>query len=146
MTDTDLANAAAEATESLEPVAAQRGVRLVLEVVPAPVRGDDARLRQLAAILVDNAIRHSPSGGRVTVTAGPGPWLSVEDEGPGIDPAHLDQVFERFWRAPDAPSGGTGLGLAIARWIAERHGGSIQASGRAGGQAGARFTVRLPAA
>ena len=146
MADTDLANAAAEATESLEPVAAQRDVRLVLEVVPAPVRGDEARLRQVAAILVDNAIRHSPSGGRVTVKAGPGAWLSVEDEGPGIDPAHLDQVFERFWRAPDAPSGGTGLGLAIARWIAERHGGTIQASNRGGGQPGARFTVRLPAA
>ena len=144
--DTDLANAAAEATESLEPVAAERGVRLVLEVVPAPVRGDDTRLRQLAAILLDNAIRHSPARGRVTVTAGPGAWLSVEDEGPGIDPAYLDQVFDRFWRAPDAPSGGTGLGLAIARWIVERHGGSIQASRRADGQPGARFTVRLPAA
>ena len=144
--DTDLANAAAEATESLEPVAASHGVRLALEVVPAPVRGDEARLRQLAAILVDNAIRHSPAGGRVTVQAGPGAWLSVEDEGPGIDPAHLDQVFERFWRAPDAPSGGTGLGLAIARWIAGRHGGTIQASNRGGGQHGARFTVRLPAA
>ena len=146
VTDTDLANAAAEATESLEPVAAERGVRLVLEVVPAPVRGDDARLRQLAAILVDNAIRHSPVGGRVTVTAAPGGWLSVEDEGPGIDPAHLDQVFDRFWRAPDAPSGGTGLGLAIARWIVERHGGTIEASNRGGGETGARFTVRLPAA
>ena len=146
MADTDLANAAAGATESLEPVAAQRGVRLVLEVVPAPIRGDEARLRQLAAILVDNAIRHSPSGGRVTVKAGPGAWLSVEDEGPGLDPAHLDQVFERFWRAPDAPSGGTGLGLAIALWIAERHDGTVQASNRGGGQVGARFTVRLPAA
>ena len=145
MTDTDLANVAAEATESLESVAAARDVRLVLDVVPAPVRGDESRLRQLAAILVDNAIRHSPAGGRVTVKAGPG-WLSVEDEGPGIDPAHLDQVFVRFWRAPDAPSGGTGLGLAIARWIAERHGGAIQAANRGGGQAGARFTVRLPAA
>ena len=146
MADTDLANAAAEATESLEPVAAARGVRLVLDVAPAPVLGDEARLRQLAAILVDNAIRHSPSGSRVTVTAGPGASLTVEDEGPGIDPAHLDQVFERFWRAPDAPTGGTGLGLAIARWIAERHGGTIQASNRGGGRTGARFTVRLPAA
>ena len=146
LTETDLANAAAEATESLEAVAAERGVRLALEVVPAPVRGDDARLRQLAAILVDNAIRHSPSGGRVTVQAGPGARLTVEDEGPGIDPAHLDQVFDRFWRAPDAPSGGTGLGLAIARWIAERHGGTIEASNRGGGQTGARFAVHLPAA
>ena len=82
----------------------------------------------------------------MTVKAGPGAWLSVEDEGPGLDPAHLDQVFERFWRAPDAPSGGTGLGLAIARWIAERHDGTVQASNRGGGQVGARFTVRLPAA
>ena len=145
MADTDLANAAAGATESLEAVAAERCVRLVLEVAPAPVRGDEARLRQLAAILVDNAIRHAPGGSRVTVSAGPGAWLAVEDEGPGIDPAHLDQVFERFWRAPDAPSGGTGLGLAIARWIAERHGGTIQATNRGGGQTGARFTVRLPA-
>ena len=146
MTDTDLANAAAEATESLEPVAAERGVRLVLEVVPAPVRADDARLRQLAAILLDNAIHHSPAGGRVTVTAGPGAWLTVEDEGPGIEPAYLDQVFDRFWRAPDAPSGGTGLGLAIARWIAERHDGTIEAANRGSGHTGARFTVRVPAA
>jgi len=145
MADTDLANAAAGATESLEAVAAERRVRLVLEVAPAPIQGDEARLRQLAAILVDNAIRHAPGGSRVTVSAGPGAWLAVEDEGPGIDPAHLDQVFERFWRAPDAPSGGTGLGLAIARWIAERHGGTIQATNRGGGQTGARFTVRLPA-
>jgi signal transduction histidine kinase len=145
ITDTDLAQATAEAVESLEAVAASRSVRLVLDVAPAPVRGDEGRLRQLAAILVDNAIRHSPVGGRVTVAAGDGAWLTVSDEGAGIDPAHLDQVFDRFWRAPDAPPGGTGLGLAIARWVAERHGGTITAGNRPDGR-GARFTVRLPAA
>ncbi|HET7828404.1 MAG TPA: HAMP domain-containing sensor histidine kinase [Candidatus Limnocylindrales bacterium] len=143
--DTDLAHAAAEAVESLEAVAAARSVRLVLDVAQAPVRGDEARLRQLAAILVDNAIRHSPAGGRVTVAAGGGATLTVDDEGAGIDPAHLDHVFDRFWRAPGAPAGGTGLGLAIARWIAERHGGTIEASNRPD-RSGARFTVRLPAA
>ena len=144
-TDTDVAHAAAEAAESLEAVAAERSVTLALDVVPAPVRGDEARLRQLAAILIDNAIRHSPVGGRVTLSAGPGAWLRVEDEGAGIDASHLDQVFERFWRAPGAPAGGTGLGLSIARWIVERHGGTIEAANRPD-RPGARFTVRLPAA
>jgi len=142
-TDTDLALAAAEATEALEAVAAAAGVRLVLDVEPAPVRGDEARLRQLAGILVDNAIRHSPAGGRVTVRVRPGALLTVDDEGPGIAPEHLDLVFERFWRAPGAPAEGTGLGLAIARWIAERHGGSIHAERRSPGP-GSKFEVRVP--
>lgn len=142
-TDTDLALAAAEATEALEAVAAAAGVRLALDVEPAPVRGDEARLRQLAGILVDNAIRHSPAGGRVTVTVRPGALLTVDDEGPGIAPEHLDKVFDRFWRAPGAPAEGTGLGLAIARWVAERHGGSIHAENRSPGP-GARFVARVP--
>jgi signal transduction histidine kinase len=141
--ETDLALAAAEATEALEAVAATVGVRLALDLQPAPVRGDEARLRQLAGILVDNAIRHSPAGGRVTVTVRPGALLTVDDEGPGIAPEHLDKVFDRFWRAPGAPAEGTGLGLAIARWVAERHGGSIHAENRTPGP-GARFVVRVP--
>jgi signal transduction histidine kinase len=145
LADADLALAAAEAAEGLEAVAAGRGLRLVLDLEPAPVAGDEARLRQLATILVDNAIRHSPAGGRVTVTARPGATLVVEDEGPGIATEHLEAVFDRFWRAPDAPAGGTGLGLAIARWVAEQHGGSIRAEQRPG-QSGARFVVRVPGA
>jgi two-component system sensor histidine kinase CiaH len=145
ITDTDLAHAGAEAAESFEAVAGERGVRLVLDVTPAPVRGDEVRLRQLAGILIDNAVRHAPPGGRVTVAAGSGAWLSVTDEGPGLDAASLEHVFDRFWRAPDAPAGGTGLGLAIARWIAERHGGTVTAGNRLDGP-GAVFTVRLPGA
>jgi signal transduction histidine kinase len=68
--------------------------------------------------------------------------LAVEDEGRGIRDEDLPRVFDRFWRAADAPPGGTGLGLAIAAWIVGRHGGSITASNRPGG--GARFEVRLP--
>ena len=149
LADTDLALAAAEATEGLEPLAAARGVRLVLDIAPAPIRGDEARLRQLASILADNAIRHSPPGGRVVVTVRPGATLSVEDDGPGVAAEHLEQVFDRFWRAPGAPEGGTGLGLAIARWIVERHGGTIGAANRQAdpsqpGTPGAVFTVHLP--
>jgi signal transduction histidine kinase len=97
-------------------------------------------------LLVDNAIRHSPSGGEVGVVIrrrGDRITLAVDDQGSGIRAEDLPRVFDRFWRAADAPGGGTGLGLAIARWIAERHGGTISATNRAEG--GARFQVDLPA-
>lgn len=143
----DLAAEVADAVDSLAPVAAAAGVALALDVAPAPMTGDAIRLRQLATILVDNAIRHTPTGGEVRVSAGPldggGARLVVTDDGPGIRPEDLPHVFDRFWRAADAPAGGSGLGLAIARWIAEAHEGSIAATSPAGG--GARFEVRLPA-
>jgi two-component system OmpR family sensor kinase len=113
---------------------------------PAVITGDPARLRQLVMILVDNAIRHSPPGHRVSVsvgTVGTSASLVVEDQGPGISDADLPHLFERFYRAPGAPGGGTGLGLAIAAWIVDRHGGRIVAENRAEG--GARFAVTLPA-
>jgi two-component system OmpR family sensor kinase len=116
-----------------------------VDPIPAEVAGDAARLRQLVAILVDNAIRHAPAGSRVDVrirTDGNDAVLVVEDEGPGIRPEDLPRVFDRFYRAAGAPGGGTGLGLAIAAWIVERHGGRIAAANRDG--LGARFTVRLP--
>jgi signal transduction histidine kinase len=144
---TDLAAEAADAVESLSPIAAAARVELSLDVAPAPLMGDPLRLRQLAAILVDNAIRHTPPGGQVRVIAGTAEagWarLVVADDGPGIRAEDLPHVFDRFWRAADAPSGGAGLGLAIARWIAEAHDGTIAVSSPAGG--GARFEVRLPA-
>ena len=110
------------------------------------VSGDPDRLRQLVAILIDNAIRHSPVGGgvRVGIRGEAHPGISVEDDGPGIRAEDLPHVFDRFWRAPDAPAGGTGLGLAIASWIAEHHGGRITATNIPGG--GARFEVQLPRA
>jgi two-component system, OmpR family, sensor histidine kinase CiaH len=141
----DLGDVAGEAASTLVQPAAERNVRIVVDPEPAAVIGDPVRLRQLVAILVDNAIRHSPPGGEVRVAVrgdGRTAILSVEDQGTGIRPEDLPRVFDRFWRAPGAPAGGTGLGLAIAQWIVERHGGRISVMNRA--EAGARFNVQLP--
>lgn len=144
-TPVDLADVAVEAVGTLTPVATQRGVRLEVDPRPAPVAGDPLRLRQLVTILADNALAHSPDGTAVTVRVrpeGPEAVLTVEDQGPGIRDEDLPRIFERFWRADDAPAGGTGLGLSIAAWIVEAHGGAISAASRPEG--GARFEVRLP--
>jgi two-component system sensor histidine kinase CiaH len=141
----DLGDLAGEAASTMAQPAADRHVRIVVDPEPAAVTGDPVRLRQLVAILVDNAIRHSPAGGEVRVAVrsdARSTDLSVEDQGTGIRPEDLPRVFDRFWRAPGAPPGGTGLGLAIAQWIVERHGGQISVSNRAGG--GACFEVHLP--
>lgn len=142
----DLAEVAGDALQRLRAQAEAGGVELRLDAAPVTVPGDADRLRQLCTILIDNAIRHSPAGRVVTVSirADAPAGLSVEDEGPGIRPDDLPHLFDRFWRAADAPEGGTGLGLAIAAWVAEHHGGSISASNRPTG--GARFEVHLPRA
>ena len=141
----DLGDVASSGASAMTLLASERDVSLVVDPIPAEVNGDPARLRQLVAILVDNAIRHAPRGSRVDVrvrTDGGQAVLVVEDEGPGIRADDLPRVFDRFYRAAGAPGGGTGLGLAIAAWIVERHGGRIAAANRE--STGARFTVRLP--
>jgi len=143
----DLGDVAAESTGALATLAGERGVHLALDPEPAIVDGDRSRLRQLIVILVDNAIRHTPRGGAVHVVVRGDrqeAMLEVEDDGPGIRSEDMPRVFERFWRAPGAAAGGTGLGLAIAKSIVDLHDGRIEVSGQPG--AGARFTVRLPAA
>ncbi len=143
----DLADVAVEAAAPLNALAAARGVGLAVDPLPTDVTGDALRLRQLVTILVDNGVAHTPRGGSVVVRVRPeagSAVLAVEDDGPGVREEDRERVFERFWRADDAPSGGTGLGLAIAAWIVERHGGRITAANRPEG--GARFEVRLPLA
>ena len=128
-----------------------RGQRLEVErLEPALIDGDPDRLQQLLLILLDNAIKYTPSGGRVTLALRrDGDWvrLTVADTGIGIAPGDLERVFERFYRADPARArdpGGTGLGLPIARWIAEQHGGEIAlASGQEGGTTA---TIRIPLA
>jgi signal transduction histidine kinase len=143
----DLADVATDAAASLAAAAGRRGVRVEVDPAPLVVSGDPTRLRQLLMILLDNAVRHGPDGSLVRVTLrsdDQSAAIVVEDEGPGLRPTDIPHLFERFWRAPDAPDGGTGLGLSIAAWIAERHGGRIEAANRESG--GARFTVSLPGA
>ena len=110
--------------------------------------GDPERVHQVVANLLDNAVRHSPPEGRVSLVAyngGPTTTIAVEDDGPGIPPEDAQRVFERFYRtdgARSASDGGSGLGLAIARWIVDAHGGVIRAEGRE--PRGCRMVVELP--
>ncbi len=143
----DLREVADEAIELLSPVAARKAVELRLEgtepvLVPA---GPDA-VGRVVRNLVDNAIRYSPSSGRVVVVVGGDgtPSVIVRDEGPGFDPAFLASAFDRFTRSDDARSrhtGGAGLGLAIAKGFVEALGGEIWARPGPGGEVG----FRLPA-
>jgi signal transduction histidine kinase len=92
------------------------------------VLADGERLHQVLVNLVDNAARHGPTGGLVSVSgysAGSSVVLEVRDEGPGIALADRSRIFERFTRGERAGGGGTGLGLAIARWVVDLHGGTI---------------------
>jgi two-component system OmpR family sensor kinase len=139
---------ATEAVRSAEALAS--GQLLELEAprgVEAP--GDPDRLHQLVMILLDNAIRHTPPGGRIRVAVAVTPdsqaRIAVRDEGEGIAPEHLPHLFERFYRADGArgrSSGGTGLGLAIARAISRAHGGDISVTSAP--DQGATFLVTLP--
>jgi len=114
----------------------------------ALVPGDADLLKQLVLNLVDNALTYTPPGGRVDLSlyvAHGHARLAVRDTGPGIAPADLTRIFERFYRPDRARarrSGGAGLGLAIARWIAEAHGGRIDVDSIVG--QGSTFTVVLP--
>lgn len=146
---TPLAPLLAQAVREVE--VAGRDVDLRADVQPPDLSAyvDPERLHQVLANLLDNATRHSPTGGTVTVTAarlGTAVRVVVQDAGPGIDEADRERVFERFARADSARSGregGSGLGLAIARWVVELHGGAIRAE-TAVPPPGCRVVVEIP--
>ncbi len=147
--DVDLATLA-ESTAGAFAAKAAEGRRAVTVDAdgPAVARGDRDRLRQVLGALVDNALRHVPEGGLVTIrpSALDG-RVSVEvlDDGPGLG-EHPERLFDRFYRAdapPDRTTGHAGLGLAIVRALVEAQGGSVSAANREGG--GALFRVELPA-
>jgi len=145
----DLGRLADEVVRDMAAVAEHHGIALSATCSATTVVGDRGRLRQLALILIDNAIKYTPPGGSVRVhcrRSGGRVELAVEDTGPGIARDDQQRIFDRFFRAEKSRSrglGGTGLGLAIASRIAEAHGGRISVASEPGH--GSTFTVRLPA-
>jgi two-component system OmpR family sensor kinase len=144
----DLTQLALEAVGDARP--AGPGHRWEIDVPDEPVHlaGDTSRLHQVVANLLANARTHTPEGTTVTVSVrrdGGEAVLRVHDDGPGVDPAVADELFERFSRADRSrarKTGGTGLGLSIARAIVEAHAGTISVSSDPGDTT---FEVRLPA-
>ncbi|MBE7190952.1 MAG: HAMP domain-containing protein [Gordonia polyisoprenivorans] len=118
----------------------------------ATIHADADRIGQILGNLLDNALRHTPPGGRVTIATAPadtGIAITITDTGRGIDPHHLPHIFDRFYRADTARTrttgSGSGIGLTIARALAHAHGGTLHADSDGPGH-GARFTLWLPAA
>ena len=147
--DVDLARIASESVERLRPFAERQGVdlRLDLEEALPPVRGEAARLAQVFANLVHNAIKFSSPGTEVRIGVKlAGRMLEgwVADDGPGVSSGDQARIFERFYKADRTRTsgGGTGLGLAIARHIVEGHGGVIRVDSEEG--RGATFAFTIP--
>lgn len=148
--DVDLGQVAAESAERLRTFADRQGVILRVEIEPGlpPVRGEAARLGQVFANLVHNAVKFSPAGTEVRVGVRRTTGLMLEgwvaDDGPGVSAADQARIFERFYKADRTRTsgGGTGLGLAIARHIVEGHGGTIRVESEEG--RGARFAFTVP--
>lgn len=142
-----LADIARELVTDYATLAANKGVDLGLtHDEPVVVEGQPTALRTLLANLVDNAVRYTPSGGRVDVSVESipaGALLRVSDNGPGIPVGERQRVFDRFYRRSGAQVQGTGLGLAIVSRIAERHGAELQLDETPGG--GLRASVRFRA-
>jgi len=142
----DAGELARETAAAYRTIAEASGVSIEVAAEPdlPQVRLDASRMRRVLGNLLANAIRHTPTGGRVTVRVEPdgsgGLLVAVSDTGIGIPADLLARVFERF--AKGADSGGSGLGLAIARDLVEAHGGSIEAESREG--EGTTIRVRLP--
>ncbi len=145
----DLSVVLSESVERFGLRISGKGVDLEVRMADRlPVRGDPKRTGQIFAVLLDNAVRFTPSGGRITMDGQlHDGWVevSVRDTGPGIAPEHLPRIFDRFYRAEEArtrKSGGTGLGLAIARDLARAQKGDLQAENVKGG--GTVFRLVLP--
>jgi two-component system OmpR family sensor kinase len=135
---------ARDAVAQVLPDARARGIDLGLETdTDAQVSGQPEALHILLRNLLENAVKYTPSGGRVDISIGAQPpTLVVEDSGPGIPEAERERVFDRFYRTADAQAAGSGLGLAIVRTIAQQHGATVSV-GRSERLGGLRVEVRF---
>ncbi len=145
----DVAAIAAEAQDTLGPIADAKSIRLTTDVAPGltAVQVDPGRVQQILSNLVGNAVKFTPAGGRISISATSGDGavqIAVSDTGPGIPADRLDQVFGRFWQADRADRRGLGLGLAIAKAIVDAHGGRIWVESEEGN--GTTFYFTLPPA
>jgi signal transduction histidine kinase len=148
-----MSGAVREAAEAARPVIAARAQRLVVEVPAEPlgIVGDRARIAQVLHNLLGNAAKFGQAGGTVRLALrvdGPDAVVTVSDDGVGIDPSRLGDLFEPFSQIDpslDRTNGGLGLGLSVVRELVEMHGGSVRADSTGLG-GGATFTVRLPLA
>jgi two-component system OmpR family sensor kinase len=150
--ETDLVQLITTTSDTFRPDAEARQITLRTDLSAdlPPVQVDAARLRQVLQNLLANALRHTPSGGVITIGAKSDTGivcLAVSDTGEGIPPDHLPHIFDRFYRADPARTrdkGGAGLGLAITRAIVEAHGGRISADSTGIAGEGTTFTIELP--
>jgi signal transduction histidine kinase len=152
----DLNALAAEIADDRRTLAESLGLELLVSTTPHPptVQADAGLIGQVISIFLTNAFNFTPTGGRVTVTTQQmtrdgQTWVgtSVEDTGPGIEPAEQSYVFDRFYRGKagwESGKPGTGLGLAIAREIIEQHGGLIEVASEGVPGSGATFSIWLP--
>jgi signal transduction histidine kinase len=139
-----------QAAAAQSPRAKQRQITMDVEVESGlpEIELDPDRIAQVMANLLDNALRYTPNGGRIKLSAGRtsnGVQLRVQDNGPGVKAEELSQIFNRFYRADKSrkrDEGGSGLGLAIAKSIVERHGGQIWAESTPG--EGMTFLIEFP--
>ncbi len=147
----DLASVVNATVETVRPTYQAKGISLqvVLDPTAGPVRGDPNRLQQVMWNLLTNAVKFTPTGGRIVITLArldSHLELKVTDDGEGIDPDFLPHVFDRFRQADPASTrrhGGLGLGLSIVKQLIELHGGSIAATS-AGRDQGSTFRITLP--
>jgi heavy metal sensor kinase len=148
--DIDLVPHLEKIAEEAVILAAAKGIQVTSELAPGPIRvsADPAAIERVLLIVVENAVKYTPEGGKIEINLSNGSAVArmeIRDSGIGISNKDLPHVFERFYRADQARSrepGGSGLGLAIARWIVDLHSGNIQAQSTLG--SGSRFRITLP--
>jgi len=144
----DLREAVSRALDLYHDTADAKGVTLAPGVqLPAPVLADPVRIEQVAANLIDNAVKYTPEGGQVVVdveTVDGRALLRVRDTGAGIDPSELPRIWDRLFRGDRSRTArGLGLGLSLVKAIVEAHGGTVAVVSQPG--VGSTFTVTLPA-